>query len=309
MPPDICVFERGWLSSNNILLLGDADKGVGATLVDSGYCTHGAQTLALVQHALAGQPLATLVNTHLHSDHCGGNAALQARYAALRTLIPPGQADAVRRWDNNALSYDSTGQQCPRFDFDALLQPGSEIDLGQRSWQVHAAPGHDKDSVLLFQPDLRLLLSADALWQNGFGVIFPVIEGEDAYQAVSATLDTIESLKPALVIPGHGAPFSDVAPALARARSRLDYFQAEPTRHARHAAKVFLKFKLLAQQRMPLSDLLGWALSTRFFHLLWQGSKTAEPVEDWIKGLLAELVSAGAAGLEFDQEQEMAVNN
>ena len=41
------VFERGWLSSNNVLFTGDAPA-----LVDSGYVTHAPQTLALVRHAL-----------------------------------------------------------------------------------------------------------------------------------------------------------------------------------------------------------------------------------------------------------------
>jgi len=52
-----------------------------------------------VDSALQGRPLDLLLNTHLHSDHCGGNAALQARYPALQTLIPPGHADYVRVWD------------------------------------------------------------------------------------------------------------------------------------------------------------------------------------------------------------------
>jgi glyoxylase-like metal-dependent hydrolase (beta-lactamase superfamily II) len=71
LPSGITVFERGWLSANNVLLQGAE----GTTLVDSGYVKHQAQTLALVLHALQGRPLDLLVNTHLHSDHCGGNQA------------------------------------------------------------------------------------------------------------------------------------------------------------------------------------------------------------------------------------------
>ena len=72
--PGLQVFERGWLSANNILLT-DADS---STLIDSGYVTHQDQTLLLLQNALGTKPLDRLVNTHLHSDHCGGNATLQA---------------------------------------------------------------------------------------------------------------------------------------------------------------------------------------------------------------------------------------
>ena len=40
-----------------------------------------------MEQALGGQPLERIVNTHLHSDHCGGNRALQARYAGVETLV------------------------------------------------------------------------------------------------------------------------------------------------------------------------------------------------------------------------------
>jgi glyoxylase-like metal-dependent hydrolase (beta-lactamase superfamily II) len=76
LPVGVTVLERGWLSSNNILIQGTGP----AALIDSGYCTHAPQTLALVKAALGSLPLVTLINTHLHSDHCGGNAALQAAY-------------------------------------------------------------------------------------------------------------------------------------------------------------------------------------------------------------------------------------
>ena len=104
-------FERGWLSANNILLQGEPRT----ALVDSGYCTHAEQTLALVKRALGDRPLDLLLNTHLHSDHCGGNAALQVAYPAVETRIPPGQAEDVRHWDPVALTYAPTGQQCPQF--------------------------------------------------------------------------------------------------------------------------------------------------------------------------------------------------
>src|SRR5512140_2810712 len=137
LPPGITVFERGWLSANNVLF-----HGAGRTaLVDSGYATHSGLTVALVGQALDGRPLDLLLNTHLHSDHCGGNAALQRAYPGLRALIPPGQAQAVAQWDTVALTYATTGQQCERFRFDALLVPGTEVRLGDADWQVHAAPG------------------------------------------------------------------------------------------------------------------------------------------------------------------------
>ena len=133
LPSAITVLERGWLSSNNILITGRHTT----AMIDSGYCTHAPQTLALVQASLQGRALDVLVNTHLHSDHCGGNAVLQAHYPALQTLIPPGLSAHVRDWDPHALTFAPTGQNCPQFRFDAALVPGTELLLGDMTWQVH----------------------------------------------------------------------------------------------------------------------------------------------------------------------------
>lgn len=291
LPQDIRVFERGWLSSNNVLLLGRDNT----ALVDSGYVTHAPQTLALVQSALGDRALDQLLNTHLHSDHCGGNAALQARYPALRTAIPPGLAEAVQKWDVDALTYAPTGQNCQQYQFDALLQPGTEVRLGDRLWQIHAAPGHDTHSVVLFEPMARVLLSADALWERGFGVVFPELEGLQAFDAVSRTLDVIEALNPAVVIPGHGSVFSDAATALAYARSRLDSFVADPAKHLRHGVKVLLKFKLLELQTMDTEALVHWARTTPYFARIYQQHFSSMEFSSWVDWLLNDLVRANAA--------------
>ena len=294
LPPDITVLERGWLSSNNILIQGSHTT----ALVDSGYATHAPQTVALVRAALGQRPLDLLVNTHLHSDHCGGNAALQAAWPALRTAIPPGLARHVRDWDAEALTYAPTGQSCPPFTYDTLLEPGTDIRLGDRLWQVHAAPGHDTHSVILFDPAERILISADALWERGFGVVFPELEGDDAFDELGETIDLIESLAPALVIPGHGRLFTDVPAAIAFARTRLQGFVADPARHTRHAAKVLLKFRLLEVQRQPLADFVAWAVATPYFAVMARLQGPGADLAAWLGELVAELVRAGAAAVD-----------
>jgi glyoxylase-like metal-dependent hydrolase (beta-lactamase superfamily II) len=286
LPPGLQVLERGWLSSNSVLFLGARYT----ALVDSGYCTHADQTLALVAAGLQGRTLDRLVNTHLHSDHCGGNAALQGRWPALRTSIPPGLAAAVAAWDPAALGYQHAGQSCPRFRHDELLRPGTEIELGERCWQVHAAPGHDPDSVILFEPCSRTLISADALWENGFGVVFPELAGVAAFDEVSGTFDLIERLGPRCVIPGHGPVFRFEAAVLRRARDRLQVFVRNPERHARHAAKVLLKFRLLEFRHMAFGELVAWAGGTPHFQAIHGRFAPAVPVADWIDMLTQELV-------------------
>jgi glyoxylase-like metal-dependent hydrolase (beta-lactamase superfamily II) len=291
LPPEITVFERGWLSSNNVLFTGPD----GAVLVDTGYCSHAQQTVALVRSALGDAPLTRILNTHLHSDHCGGNAALQQAWPGVHTAIPPGQAEHVRHWDAYALSYTPTGQECPTFRCDSVLVPGSEVTLGGKPWQIHAAPGHDPHSIVLFEPQERILISADALWENGFGVVFPELEGIAAFDEVGATLDVIERLAPRVVIPGHGPVFGDAPRALNTARRRLDGFVRAPQKHALYAAKVLLKYKLLEWQRIDERALEAWAESTPYFGQLHATYFADQSEREWLDCLVNELLRSGAA--------------
>jgi glyoxylase-like metal-dependent hydrolase (beta-lactamase superfamily II) len=294
LPEGVAVLERGWLSSNNVVIRGSTS----AAMVDTGYATHAPQTLALARAALGSLPLTKIVNTHLHSDHCGGNALLQTAYPDAETSIPPGLAAAVRSWDTEALTYAPTGQTCPRFSFDGVMQPGEVLLLGDLRWEVHSAPGHDPHSVILFEARSRCLISADALWENGFGIVFPELEGASAFDDVRRTLDVIERLAPQIVIPGHGGVFTNITGALSRARSRLEAYVASPARHAAHASKVLLKFKILELQQIRVERFVEWAEATRHFSMVHERWFAETPKGAWIRQLIEQLVRNGAMRLD-----------
>lgn len=294
LPAGITFFERGWLSSNNILIQDSSQ----AILVDSGYWTHSEQTHALISSALHQQPLTMLINTHLHSDHCGGNAHLQACYPTLKTYIPPGHAAFVDDWNSRALTYEPTGQHCPVFKRTAALHDGDAVSVNGQTWRIHAAPGHDPHSVVIFNESDGVLISADALWENGFGVVFPEIEGFSAFDEVESTLKTIEELNPKLVLPGHGSAFSDISGSIARARSRLHQFRQSPERHASYAAKVLLKFKLLELQKIKYSEFLAWGDSARYLKLLSIKYATGRSFDAWFFDLCKALEKSHACAMD-----------
>lgn len=293
LPASLRVLERGWLSCNSVVLLDDAGS---ASLIDTGHMSHAAQTAALVELALDGRRLERIFNTHLHSDHCGGNAALAARWGA-RIAIPPGQAQAVRDWDEDALSYTPTGQSCPRFAADELLAPASRFAAGGLDWEVIAAPGHDPHSVMFWCAAAGVLASADVLWEHGFGAIFPELEGESGFAEQAAMLERIESLAPQVVIPGHGAVFTDVAAALARARARLAALSADPARNARNAARALLKFHLLTVQRTRRAELLQHLAGARYFATINARYFELE-FADFVGRIVDDLVAAGVARVQ-----------
>ena len=296
------VLERGWLSANQAVFR--AAGAVPATVVDTGFSLHADQTLALIDHALDGAPLGRIVNTHLHSDHCGGNAALQAR-GEVETWIPSPSLPAVERWDEDALSYRLTDQPCPRFAADRVLVSGGTIALGEAAWQIHAAPGHDMDAVMLFEPQTRTLIAGDALWEQRLAIIFPELVGADGFGPTRATLSLIERLQPRAVLPGHGRPFEDVAGALAASRERVAAFERQPERHAQHAARALVMFHLLEVREAGFADLVAWMLRTPIYRTVAQRAGLDHAgATAWAATQLRRLVDEGAL---LEREGRVAV--
>lgn len=291
LPSDVLFHERGWLSSNSVILLSDDS----ACVIDTGYSTHAEQTCSLVD-AVLGQDLrlAHMVNTHLHSDHCGGNALLAQRHSDALIWVPEPYVPSVESWDSNALSHEPTGQVCPPFTHDRVLVPGGVFSFSGRRWQIIHAPGHDDWAIMLFCPDDAILISGDALWGNGFGVVFPAISSNTGFDRVEFTLDVIEQLSPKIVIPGHGPVFSDVSDAIDRARSRLSHFVSNPISHALYAAKVLIKFKLLEWQQISKSAFLSWCEVNEYLIALHRSHFLAKGYLLWIDELLESLESSGA---------------
>ena len=296
LPPSLHVFVRDWLSANNILLRSRD----GNVLIDSGYVRHAPLTLALLAttRGLGDEPLAQLVNTHCHSDHIGGNAAVAAAYDC-PIAIPQGEAALVERWDTKALLLDYADQDAPRFTVSSVLTPGSAHVWGDLEWQALAAPGHDMGALVFHNAEHGLLISGDALLHQGFGFVMPPEIDPDALPATRRTLEMLAGLDLRVVIPGHGEPFTDVGPALDRAFRRVAAFEADPTRLARHALKVILTFALLDRRRLALADLPAYVDRVgilRDFNALFFGLPAAKLAET----LLAELVKAGVVHREGD---------
>jgi len=291
LPPSVRVIVRDWLSSNHVLL----EHEDGNVLVDSGYVTAVPRTLALLaaSAAIDRRGVSLLVNTHCHSDHMGGNAAIAARYGCA-IAIPEGEAPLIQDWDQQALLLAYADQRADRFRADELMKPGETRTWGNLPWQVLAAPGHDMGAVMLFSPEQGILISGDALWQNGFGFVMPREIDSAALPAARATLDLIASLEVRVLVPGHGEPFTDVAASLEGAYARLEKFERDPLRLASYAVKVLVAFLLLEKEGLALAGLPRYLQSVgiirdfnaRFLRM------TPELLAQWV---IAELLRSRAA--------------
>lgn len=294
LPNDIHIVERGWLSANQIFLQGDEFLDV----VDSGFQSHAPQTIELVKlqfqsnrHLKAGK----LLNTHLHSDHCGGNKALSDEFG-FEVYIPSAEWQAVQEWNESRLSYKELGQPCPRFKASNRLEPNLKIRLGNRDWLIIAAPGHDPHSIMLFEQTNGILISADAFWEKGFGALFPELIGEGGFEEARECLDLIKQINPSYVIPGHGKPFTEVKASLDYAYSRLDYLESDPKRNALHIAKVLFKFKMLELQQVQKEQLAAWMKTTPM--LIKAQSILALNETEFFETIIDALIKAKALKIE-----------
>ena len=83
----------------------------------------------------------------------------------------------------------------------------------------------------------KSMILADDIEDGPFYTAFP--------QGARKDLLGIEELDPAIVIPGHGEPFTGAHGAIRIVRAKLDAFARDPAKNARHALKVLFVFALL----------------------------------------------------------------
>jgi glyoxylase-like metal-dependent hydrolase (beta-lactamase superfamily II) len=300
LPLNLRVIERGWLNCNQILLLDP--RGDENILIDSGYSTHAAATLNLLREPahLGSAKLSRIINTHCHSDHMGGNAAVQREYGCTIT-IPAGEARHLRPWDAQAIWMGYADQYAEPFEFDAVMHAGDSFEGGGLTWQALAAPGHDMDALMFWCEAERVLITGDALWQNGLGFVFPQALADGSNPLIDAALQAltvIEQCDAAIIIPGHGAPFGggEIPAAIARARSRLHAFALDPVKNARHVMKVMFVFALLHRQSMRLVDVSAYVSTVPCYADLNKFLRlSADEIATW---LVEDLVRAGAIAVE-----------
>ena len=296
LPSNMRFIKRDWLSANHVMFR-DGDS---ATLIDSGYGKFNDITIEKVDAVLSGWGDASLdkiINTHIHSDHIGGNAELQRLHAGCSITVPVDEQPALVSWDAPEQMLSYADQEAERFAWDDVIEPGQAVPLGGESWQAIATPGHDMGSLVFYSPKLRILISADALWENSSGFVPPQAIDPKPLAAQRATFARLRELDVALVIPGHGPMFTDYSGALKRASEKLELFATDDMRVAKNVVKGMFIFSMMWRGGMPVADLPGYVArigvhrdyNAQFFRM------SDEAFADW---LLGDAVRAGKVRLE-----------
>jgi len=153
------------------------------------------------------QPVRWLVLTHHHPDHHFG--AIVFKRAGARVIAHPDRRVLASEGGEDALIADwvrVVGLDAMRgFEFadtpDRPVTGSDTLRLGGRTIVItHPGAGHSAGDLMVWLPADRVLFAGDVLVEDG---VTMMVDGSSTQ--LLAALDRIDSLTPALVVPGHGA--------------------------------------------------------------------------------------------------------
>lgn len=220
------IYEpKQWQEVISYLVLGNER----ALLFDTGM---GLSSISRITAQLTDLPV-TVLNSHTHLDHIGGNAEF--------TSVLAMDTDFTRARTEGLENYRVRGELVPQALCDELpsgvtqdsyrtrpwavteaATDGQVIDLGGRELEILHIPGHTPDAIALLDADAGYLWTGDSFYEGPIWLFAP----ETDLDAYSTSVDRLASLAPDLtrLLPAHNSPVADplrlieLRDALARVR-------------------------------------------------------------------------------------------
>jgi glyoxylase-like metal-dependent hydrolase (beta-lactamase superfamily II) len=208
-------------------VLGAIRGTAGTLLVDSGASPAHLAAFVAELDAHERPPIIGIALTHWHWDHSFGSAALDVPVLASERTAVGVAAQAGCAWDEAALRQRVDDGLELAFSLPHLLEEFSEdertslrivvpqvtfaeahhVDLGDTTVELRWVGGdHADDSIVVWEPEDRVLFLGDALYQ--------CLWGDPAYLTVAGTRALLERLAPfdpAFALEGHDPDVADAA--------------------------------------------------------------------------------------------------
>jgi hydroxyacylglutathione hydrolase len=141
----------------------------------------------------------TIVNTHAHFDHSGGNAEL-LRLTSAKLAMHPAEIPLLHGRGDAAL-FGFEIELSP--DPDMLLNDGDKLLVGKHCLQVIFTPGHTPGHISFWEAKEGVLFDGDVLFAGGIGRTD--LPGSDLEQLMASLHERLMSLPDdTRVYSGHG---------------------------------------------------------------------------------------------------------
>lgn len=139
----------------NCYVLRDGDE---ALVIDPGDATQE------LKRSLAGFKVRTIVNTHCHFDHCGGNAEM-VKHTGAELVCHEADLPLLRMAEQQGMMF---GVPCPPSpDPDRFFAEGDRVTVGSASLKVVHTPGHAPGHVVLVGDGF--VIAGDVLFAGSIG--------------------------------------------------------------------------------------------------------------------------------------------
>ncbi len=184
-------------------------------VIDTGGNTLAAQTVhGYASAARPGNQL-RVVNTEKHFDHIGGNGFFRDQgidvWGHVEAVRTPDEFQAEIAEFNDAIPNQARrerGEARAFFHATHLTNPNRQIhgdtrlDLGACTVEILLTPGHTATNLSVWVPDDRVIFTGDCLISGYLPNLDAGNPGD--WQLWLESIARIESLNPAIVVPGHG---------------------------------------------------------------------------------------------------------
>ena len=180
-----------------------------------------------------------VLNSHTHNDHVGDNWQFETVYgmdtdftrANARGSRTDAQAEIAKGEICGTLpkGFDASAYATKPWKITAYLHDGERIDLGGRSLEVVATPGHTPDAISLLDRGNGLLFTGDTYYPATIWLYRP----ETDLNAYAASIRRLAALAPEVkvVLGQHNVPVAspDVLPRLVTAFDAVRAGKVQPT--------------------------------------------------------------------------------
>ncbi len=182
-----------------------------ALLFDTG---NGIADIATLVAGLTDKPVSVL-NSHSHYDHVGGNYAFENIYAMDTTFsrerqsghnnsviaIEVSKQALCRPLPNGVSEQNHVGRPYKISDF---IDDGFEIDLGNRTLEVKHVPGHTPDTIVLLDRKAGLMWTGDTYYSGPIWLFAPETDLVAYEKSLQVLLKEIPNLT--AILPAHNVP-------------------------------------------------------------------------------------------------------
>ncbi|ABF41286.1 beta-lactamase-like protein [Candidatus Koribacter versatilis Ellin345] len=201
----------------------------------------------------------TVVNSHTHNDHVGDNwefsdiAGMDTAFT--RNSAKGSTADAQAELEAGNIcgelpsGFNAKTYATKPWKITQWIHDGSKFDLGERTIEVIATPGHTPDALALLDRANGLLFTGDSYYQGPIYIYRP----ETDYDAYEHSIQRMAELAPSLklLLPAHNVPVGDpnVLPRVLAAFRDVRAGKRQPTANGPNYIYQFEGFSFLVSKK------------------------------------------------------------